>query len=181
MVIYVKKHELPQMAPLIITNRNSSKLKIICSYTRLFFISTTQSLTECFLFGTQKSRKAQNFQVAMPLLASGPSTLNDISHSLILSHANLATFRSLAKGKSKSRRERITSLALVGLAECFQPDGYIQAIAMYASAKVCVVCVRPKTFICVKPSLTECSLSFSHRSQKFTDFCALLRSRLASG
>ena len=74
----------------------------------------------CKAEGAEVKGKAKHriLQVAMPLLASGPSTLNDISHSLILSHANLATFRSLAKGKSKSRRERITSLALVGLAEC---------------------------------------------------------------
>ena len=29
--------------------------------------------------------------------------------------------------------------------------------------------------------LTECSLFFTQKAQKFTDFCALLRSRLASG
>ena len=108
-------------------------------YEAFLYLHDAVSHGVLFYLAHRNHGKHRILQVAMPLLASGPSTLNDISHSLILSHANLATFRSLAKGKSKSRRERITSLALVGLAECFQPDSYIQAIAMYASAKVCVV------------------------------------------
>ena len=48
---------------------------------------------------------------------------------------------------------------------------------MYASAKVCVVCVRPKTFICVKPSLTECSLSFFHTET--TEIHRILRVAIA--
>ena len=135
------------------------------------FLYLHDALTECSLsfFHTEITEIHRLLRIAS--LALGVRTLNP--HLSTILPTDHGTFRSLAKGKSKSRRERITSLALVGLAECFQPDGYIQAIAMYASAKVCVFCVRPKTFICVKPSLTECSLSFFHT--EITEIHRLLR------